>query len=173
VKPIFVLVAAAVAGCFAATTEEPRGTEPSPAPAVVAPEPGTPLAACSLLTRAEVAELVGGAVEIKPDETGPDDRGDEHCAWRRVGAPGAALIVSPLLLRADYDIDSLLLESSIEPTRHALPDLGDQAWCRVFDNRAGATLVVHAGARALVLSGTPFCDVLTRGARIALRRLGG
>lgn len=101
--------------------------------------------ACELLTSAEAAKVLGAAVTIKQDESGPDDRGGDNCVWTTADRRNVMVRVVAV---AKQDMVPLKFKQEVEEAfsgarpPEVLAALGDEAKYRTYDGNLDGGVIV-------------------------------
>lgn len=131
--------------------------------------------ACQILTIPEVARVVGVAVTIDQNQSGPGDNGWDFCAWKTPDGHFVILGVgakqSVAAARAEY-ASSLVGAFGGGASANAIPGLADEAQYRDYTgNLKGGVVVVRSGMVVFTMEApTSRDDVLTL-ARFVLTRI--
>ncbi len=134
------------------------------------------LPACQVLKPAEVQQLVGAAVTIDPDQSGPGDPRGDFCAWKtpngRFVILGVYTSTSPAAARAEYAAQVVGAFGG-GPAAKAIAGVGDEAQYRNYTGGLkGGVVVVRAGLVVFTLEGPMARDQVLGLSNLVLARIG-
>ena len=135
------------------------------------------LPACQVLKPAEIQKVVGAAVTIDPDQSGPgDDDGSDFCAWKtpdgRFVILGVHTKASAATARAQYGM-RLVEAFGGGPAAQKIAGVGDEAEYRHYvGGLKGGVVVVRAGLVVFTLEGPMERAAVLALSNLVLARIG-
>ena len=131
--------------------------------------------ACQILTIRDVSRVVGVAVTIDQNQSGPGDNGWDFCAWKTPDGHFVILGVgerrSVAAAKAEYT-SSLVGAFGGGPSANVIPALADEAQYRDYTgNLKGGVVVVRSGLVVFTVEAPTLQDDVLALARLVLAQM--